>query len=252
MDYGLKGKRAVVLGASRGLGAASAVLLAAEGAQVIAVSRSGKVPEGAAGEITGRALDLSDQAAVAAFAAELAGAGIDILVNNCGGPKAGPARGQSRDNWQAAFDAMALPVFALTEAVIGPMTERGWGRIVTIGSSGVEMPIPGLALSNGIRASVAGWSKTLAAEVAASGVTVNMVLPGRIDTERVAELDAGKASKLGKTAEEVAAASRATIPAGRYGRPEEFAAAVAFLCSTPASYITGSMIRVDGGLIGSL
>lgn len=252
MDFGLAGKQAVVLGASRGLGAATALALAAEGAQVLALSRSGTLPEGAPANVTARAADLSDPAVVAQLCAGLAEAKIDILVNNSGGPAAGPARGQSRDAWQAAFDAMAVPLFALTDAVLPGMAERGWGRIVTIGSSGIEVPIPGLALSNGIRASVAGWSKTLAAEVAAQGVTVNMVLPGRIATDRVAELDAIRAGKTGQSVDAVEAASRATIPVGRYGRPEEFAAAVAFLCSTQASYITGSMIRVDGGMIRSL
>ena len=249
MDYGLSGKRALVLGGSRGLGAACAALLAAEGVEVLAASRSGSA-SGAG--ITGVALDLADEAAVSDMAARLADAPGDILINNCGGPKAGPARGQSPQAWRAAFDAMATPVFRLTDAALPGMEAAGWGRIVTIGSSGIEVPIPALALSNGVRGAMAGWSKTLAAEVAARGITVNMVLPGRIATDRLAELDGIKAEKSGQSVEEVQAASRATIPAGRYGRPEEFAAAVAFLCSVQAGYITGSMIRVDGGMIRSL
>ncbi|HBS98432.1 MAG: SDR family oxidoreductase [Salipiger marinus] len=249
MDYGLSGKRALVLGGSRGLGAACAALLAAEGVEVLAASRSGSA-SGAG--ITGVALDLADEAAVSDMAARLADAPVDILINNCGGPKAGPARGQSPQAWRAAFDAMATPVFRLTDAALPGMEAAGWGRIVTIGSSGIEVPIPALALSNGVRGAMAGWSKTLAAEVAARGITVNMVLPGRIATDRLAELDGIKAEKSGQSVEEVQAASRATIPAGRYGRPEEFAAAVAFLCSMQAGYITGSMIRVDGGMIRSL
>ncbi|SDI42367.1 SDR family oxidoreductase [Salipiger marinus] len=249
MDYGLSGKRALVLGGSRGLGAACAALLAAEGVEVLAASRSGSA-SGAG--ITGVALDLADEAAVSDMAARLADAPVDILINNCGGPKAGPARGQSPQAWRAAFDAMATPVFRLTDAALPGMEAAGWGRIVTIGSSGIEVPIPALALSNGVRGAMAGWSKTLAAEVAARGITVNMVLPGRIATDRLAELDGIKAEKSGQSVEEVQAASRATIPAGRYGRPEEFAAAVAFLCSVQAGYITGSMIRVDGGMIRSL
>ena len=249
MDYGLSGKRALVLGGSRGLGAACAALLAAEGVEVLAASRSGSA-SGAG--ITGVALDLADEEAVSDMAARLADAPVDILINNCGGPKAGPARGQSPQAWRAAFDAMATPVFRLTDAALPGMEAAGWGRIVTIGSSGIEVPIPALALSNGVRGAMAGWSKTLAAEVAARGITVNMVLPGRIATDRLAELDGIKAEKSGQSMEEVQAASRATIPAGRYGRPEEFAAAVAFLCSMQAGYITGSMIRVDGGMIRSL
>ena len=132
------------------------------------------------------------------------------------------------------------------------MRERRWGRVVTIGSSGILQPIPGLALSNSVRGAIASWSKTLADEVAAQGVTVNMVLPGRIATDRVAELDAIRANNSGQSVEEIRAASCKTIPLGRYGKPTEFAAAVAFLCSAQASYITGSMMRVDGGLIRGL
>jgi 3-oxoacyl-[acyl-carrier protein] reductase len=147
---------------------------------------------------------------------------------------------------------MATSIFSLTDALLPSMIERGFGRIITIGSSGVVAPLPNLALSNGVRAAVAGWSKTLAAEVAASGVTVNMVLPGRIATDRVRELDEGKARRSNASLDEVEAESRATIPIGRYGRPEEFAAVVAFLASRQASYVTGSMIRADGGLLRSL
>ena len=234
MDFGITGKKALVIGASRGLGAASATLLAAEGAHVIAASRSGTAP---ADDMEGVALNLSDAASV------------EALINNCGGPPAGPAKGQSTAAWQTAFDAMATPLFQLTEAALPGMTTRGWGRIVTIGSSGVIQPISGLALSNGVRGAIAGWSKTLSSEVAEAGITVNMVLPGRIATDRVAELDSSKAKKSGSTLEDVQKASRKTIPVGRYGAPEEFGAVVAFLCSQQAGYVTGSMIRVDGGMI---
>lgn len=249
MDLGLAGKKALVLGASRGLGAASATLLAAEGASVIAASRSGTAP---APGTEGLALDLTDAGAVSALVERLAEEKVDILVNNCGGPAAGPARDQGTAAWHAAFDATATPIFALTDAALPGMIEKGWGRIVTIGSSGVVQPIPNLALSNGVRGAMAGWSKTLAEEVAPHGITVNMVLPGRIATDRVAELDGNRAAKSGTTLDAVQEASRKTIPAGRYGQPEEFGAVVTFLCSTQAGYVTGSMLRVDGGLIRGL
>jgi 3-oxoacyl-[acyl-carrier protein] reductase len=132
------------------------------------------------------------------------------------------------------------------------MRERGWGRILTIASSGVVQPIPNLVISNALRSSIVGWSKTLASEVAKEGITVNLVLPGRIQTDRVEELDAANAKAQGKSIEDIAAAAQAGIPAGRYGRVEEFADTVCFLASERASYITGAMIRVDGGAVRSV
>ncbi|MBF9036682.1 SDR family oxidoreductase [Rhodobacterales bacterium HKCCE2091] len=258
MDLGLEGKRALVLGASRGLGAACARELALEGAQVFAAARTADAigdwadAAGVSDRVTPVPLDLSDAAAVTALAERMAGERIDILVNNSGGPAAGPAKGQDPAKWSGAFGSMALPIFTITDALLPGMIERGFGRIITIGSSGVVAPIPNLALSNGVRGAIAGWSKTLASEVAGSGVTVNMVLPGRIGTDRVGELDEAAAKRTGRSVEEVAAASRATIPAGRYGDPAEFAAVVGFLASTRASYVTGSMIRVDGGMLKNL
>ncbi|WP_323769767.1 SDR family oxidoreductase [Antarctobacter sp.] len=249
MDLGLNGKTALVLGASRGLGAASAKLLAAEGVHVIAASRSGTAPEE---DMEGLSLDLSDAAAVSALVERLGKQPVDILVNNCGGPAAGPAKGQGAGAWQAAFESMASPLFDITDASLPGMIAKGWGRVVTIGSSGVVQPIPNLALSNGVRGAIAGWSKTLAEEVAPHGITVNMVLPGRIATDRVAQLDGIKAEKTGTSLDAVQEASRKTIPAGRYGTPEEFGAMVTFLCSVQAAYVTGSMLRVDGGMIRGL
>ncbi|AJY46290.1 SDR family oxidoreductase [Martelella endophytica] len=258
MDFGLKGKRALVLGASQGLGAACAKELALEGASVIAAARNTEAIEKWVAEarleeeVRAVKLDLADEKAVAAFAEEMSSAGIDIVVNNCGGPAAGPARGQSRAAWLAAFEAMALPVMQITDALLAGMAERGFGRVITIGSSGILSPIPGLALSNGVRGAIAGWSKTLASEVAGDGITVNMVLPGRIATDRVASLDAIKAKKQNTSVEAVEKGSKATIPAGRYGDPAEFAAVAAFLASARASFVNGSMIRVDGGMLKQL
>lgn len=260
MDLGLNGKRALVLGASRGLGAASAKALAREGATVIAAARSiddtkawiaQEAPE-VASRLSAAKLDLSDRASVDALADELLPQGVDILVNNSGGPPPGAAAEIGLDLWQQQFAAMAGHIFHLSGRLLPAMLERGWGRVITIASSGVEQPIPNLALSNSLRMAVVGWSKTLAAEVAAKGVTVNLVLPGRIHTDRVDQLDGAAAAKQGKSREDIAKASQAAIPAGRYGRPEEFADAVAFLASARASYITGSKLRVDGGMIRGL
>ncbi len=248
MDFGLKGKRALVLGASRGLGAACSRELASEGAHVFAAARSVDRIEARDG-IDALGLDLSDASAVADLGARMAEENIDILINNGGGPPPGPAQGQEPAGWTRAFQDMAAPLMAMTDAVLPGMKARGWGRVITIASSGVIAPIPNLAQSNVVRSALVGWSKTLASEVAADGVTVNMVLPGRIGTDRVDELDAARAKREGLDIEEVRRQSRGTIPAGRYGEPEEFAAMVAFLASTRASYVTGSMLRVDGGMI---
>ncbi|QCI99333.1 SDR family oxidoreductase [Agrobacterium larrymoorei] len=252
MDLGISGKSALVLGASRGLGAAIAASLTAEGVKVYAAARNaGNIEK--SDNIIPLTVDLSDKASVSALIDTLRQkGGVDILVNNSGGPKAGPAVGQSADAWVSAFETMATSIFTITDAMLEGMISRKWGRIITVGSSGVEQPIPNLALSNGVRAAVAGWSKTLAAEVAQHGITVNMILPGRIDTDRVRELDGIKAKNTGADIESVQEASKKDIPIGRYGKPEEFAAVATFLASAKASYVTGSSIRVDGGMIKGL
>ena len=168
------------------------------------------------------------------------------------GPKPGAAATLSADDIAAAFEQLVKPHHALVSQVLPGMRERRWGRILAVGSSGVVAPLPNLAVSNTGRAALAGYLKTLAAEVALDAVTVNMLLPGRIATDRVAELDHAAAKRRGTTAEEIQLESRKTIPARRYGEPEEFGAAAAFLCSAPASYITGVALRCDGGLIRGL
>ena len=177
---------------------------------------------------------------------------IDILVNNTGGPAPSLASETPIETWRQQFDAMVVSVIAITGAVLPSMRRRGWGRIITSASSGVLTPIPNLAVSNALRSALVGWSKTLAREVARDGVTVNIVAPGRIATARVRSLDEARAAREGRPVEQVAAASAADIPVGRYGRPEEYASVVAFLASAELSYVTGSLIRVDGGLIPSI
>ena len=259
MDLGLKGRRAFVLGASRGLGKAIALTLAAEGANVVIAGREAGRTSAVAEEIRGRGgnaetllFDLSDRTSTNAALAGLGDVAIDILVNNSGGPPPGPIADTGSEVWRRQFEAMVDSLFAVTARFLPGMRQRRFGRIVNIVSSGVVQPIPNLGISNALRAAIVGWAKTLAGEVAADGVTVNSVLPGRISTDRVAELDAAAAQRSGKTVAEVAAQARANIPAGRYGEPREFADVVAFLASERASYVTGSLIRVDGGMIRSV
>ena len=153
------------------------------------------------------------------------------------------------ESWKAQIDTMLIRVIEITNLCIEDMKAAGWGRILTVASSGVVQPIPNLAMSNTIRSSLVGWSKSLSNETASQGITVNMLLPGRILTARLAQLDKADAERTGKTVEEVAAAGQATIPAGRYGTVEEFGSVGAFLCSEPASYMTGGLVRCDGGAI---
>ncbi len=258
MDLGLKGKTALVCAASSGLGAAIALGLAREGAHVAICGTNAQKLEAQAqamrafgGAVLALRWDLADLGAIepniARIEAELGP--IDLLVNNTGGPPPSPAGGQAIDLWQSQFQAMVLSVIAITDRVLPGMRARGFGRVLTSASMGTIAPIANLGISNTLRASLVGWSKTLASEVARDGVTVNVLSPGRIDTDRVRALDAARASREGTTPQAVAEASRKTIPAGRYGRPEEYADAALFLLSERASYITGSNIRVDGGLI---
>ncbi|MDH2328948.1 SDR family oxidoreductase [Cereibacter sp. SYSU M97828] len=259
MDLQLRNRRALVLASSRGLGLGVASALVAEGAHVLLTGRDAARLQSAAEALSssgpGRAdwvtCDLSKKGAVDTLVGAVADkmGGIDILVNNSGGPAPGPVAASQPDQWQAGFGMMVEPLVALTHALLPQMRAQKWGRILTLGSSGVEQPIPNLGISNSLRGALAGWSKTLAAEVAGEGVTANMLIPGRIHTDRVDELDAAAGARSGLTQAEVAAASRATIPAGRYGRIEEFAAVAAFLVSGAASYVTGSIVRCDGGMI---
>jgi 3-oxoacyl-[acyl-carrier protein] reductase len=261
MDLGIKGRRALVLGGNRGIGLGIAKALAAEGADVALAARDAERLALAAAEIRAAgpvkvetaAIDLAKTAELPAFARRVADSfgPIDMLVNNTGGPPYGGAAGRPLDEWRASFRDMVLSVIAVTDALLPAMRARRWGRVLTIVSSGVIQPIPVLALSNSLRAAIVGWSKTLATEVAADGVTVNVLVPGRIDTERVRITDEHVADRDKISSVEAARRSTATIPMGRYGTVEEIAAVAAFVLSERASYVTGSMVRVDGGIVRS-
>ena len=261
MDLGIKGRTALVLGAGGGLGGAIARTLAREGAKVAVADLDAAAAEktvsaitGAGGKALAMAWDLADLSVIDANVSKIESglAPVDILVNNTGGPPPTPASGQDPALWSKHFQAMVLSVIAITDRVLPGMRSRKWGRIVTSTSSGVVAPIPNLAISNALRLSLVGWSKTLAREVGRDGITVNIVLPGRIATPRIAFLDEQRAKRENRPVAQVTAESTASIPLGRYGEPQEYGDVVAFLASERAAYLTGSTIRVDGGLIPSI
>jgi 3-oxoacyl-[acyl-carrier protein] reductase len=260
MDLGIRGRRALVLGGNRGIGFGIAQALAQEGVDVaIAARDEARLAQAAQAlrvhgtRIETATIDLERTDALAAFAENLTGrfGGIDILVNNTGGPAYGGASNRPLQEWSDRFQDMVLSVIALTDALLPGMRQRKWGRIVTVISSGVIQPIPILGISNTLRASLVAWSKTLSMEIAADGVTANILVPGRIDTERVRLTDAANAKQQGISVDEVMKRSHATIPLGRYGRVEEIGAAVTFMASMQAAYMTGAMMRVDGGIVRS-
>lgn len=256
MELGLKGKRAIVMAASRGLGFASALGLAREGCRLIVCSRDRARIEAAAAaiakdtgaEVKALVADVSSaseakrlvDAAVAAYG------GLEIVVHNAGGPPAGETLQMTEEQWQKAFEQNLLSFTRIVGAAAPEMKKAGYGRVLTIASSSIKQPIPNLALSNALRAGVWGIAKTLSRELAPQGILVNVIAPGRIDTERIAELDQANAQKSGKSIEDVRKASVGSIPLGRLGRPEELANLVVFLASEAGSYITGQAITVDG------
>jgi 3-oxoacyl-[acyl-carrier protein] reductase len=253
VDLGLQGRTALVIGASRGLGRAIAASLAREGARVAIASRSRERIEEAAAAIAEQATgsidppsafvaDASDLERLPALAAEVEEAlgPIDILVANAGGPPLGGALEHDRNEWEQAYRSLVLAPKVLANAVVPGMRERGWGRIVNVGSTSTREPIPFLNLSNSHRMAAVGFLKTLAREVAGDGITVNTVATGRFATERLASMSSMEA---------VEEAAKTEVPAGRLGRPEEYGDLVAFLCSERAAYITGTVIPIDGGIL---
>ena len=256
MEFALKGKRAIVMAASRGLGYASALGLAREGCRLVICSRdqaridaaAASIRKDTGAEVKALVADVSSGAEAKRLvdAAVSAYGGLEIVVHNAGGPPAGETLAMTEEQWQKAFEQNLLSFTRIAGAAVPEMKKAGYGRILTIASSSIKQPIPNLALSNALRAGVWGTAKTLSRELAPHGILVNVIAPGRIDTERIAELDAANAQKSGKSVEDVRNASVAGIPLGRLGKPEELANLVVFLASQAGSYITGQAITVDG------
>ncbi|HEX6928720.1 MAG TPA: SDR family oxidoreductase [Gammaproteobacteria bacterium] len=253
MNLDLTGHRALVCGASVGIGRATAVELAGLGARITVMARSADALKQVVDALPGTGhdslvADFDDTGALEALAAnELAGRGYTVLINNAGGPPGGPIANARPDDFLAAFRRHLVANQLLAQSLLPGMRERQYGRIVNVVSTSVYEPIPGLGVSNTIRAAVAGWAKTLSREVAGGGITVNNVLPGFTRTQRLANLFAAKAEKTGQLPDAVAQEALDSVPAGRFAEPEETAAAIAFLASPAAAYITGVSLPVDGG-----
>jgi 3-oxoacyl-[acyl-carrier protein] reductase len=261
MDLSLTGKRALVGGASRGIGQAAAIELALLGASITCVARNEdrlletiRLLDTSNGQ-THHALagDAGDPETLAGSVAELAATSpYHIVVNNTGGPPDGPANTASPEEFKTAFTQHVLCNQLILAAVLPGMREAGYGRIINVISTSVKQPIPGLGVSNTIRGAVANWAKTLASELGPDGITVNNVLPGFTDTDRLADIVNSSASRSGRTREQTMAAMKLTVPLRRFAKAEETASAIAFLASPAASYINGINLPVDGGRTGSL
>lgn len=262
MDLGIKDRVALVAAASRGIGFAAARELAREGARVFLCSRdegrasaaAQKIHDETGATVAGIGADVTDAHAAEGFislARERAGP-IDILVTNAGGPPASSFADAELEMFRKAFELNALSAIRLAKLVLPEMQARKWGRIINITSVSVKQPIDGLLFSNTVRAALTGWAKTVSTEVAADNVTVNNVAPGYTLTEHQDEVAEARGGALGKPKEEMIAGWASQVPMGRLATPEEIAAAVAFLASERASYITGVTLQVDGGWVRSL
>ena len=261
MDLGIQGKVALVIASSRGLGQAMAVALAREGVKVAVTGRNAEglqqsvdLIEAAGGKALALHWDLSDASVIDELISRVEKelGPIDILINNTGGPPPTPAAGQDPALWHKSFNDMVLSLIAITDRVLPGMRQRKWGRIITSTTSGAIAPIKNLAISNTLRAALLAWSKTLATEVAADGITVNIIMPGRVATDRLRQLDEARAKRENMSYEAVVKASLSQIPIGRYGDPREYGDAAAFLASQNASFITGTVMRIDGGQIQAI
>jgi 3-oxoacyl-[acyl-carrier protein] reductase len=250
MDLGINGRVALVMGASKGIGRGIAEVLAREGAKVAVASRSRErldaVVEELGPDVAAFAADAGNLDRLRELPGEVEAAlgPIDILVANTGGPPTGGPLDNSVEEWETAYRSLVLGVRVLVEEVLPGMRERGWGRIVNVGSNSTVEPVPTLAISNSVRQAAVGFLKTLSREVAADGITVNTVVTGKFATDRLAE-------NMGSM-EEAERSARETVPAKRLGLPEEFGDLVAFLASDRAAYVNGTTIPIDGGLLRSI
>ncbi|WP_043337694.1 SDR family oxidoreductase [Belnapia moabensis] len=259
MDLGLKGRRALVMGGTKGLGRSIADALAAEGTALVISGRDqGRLDEAAAAlkaagapSATGIVADVATSADMDRLAdgAIAAMGGVDILVLNHGGPPPCTASQITEEALFEWFQHIVVSPIRIANRLIPAMRERGWGRVIVVGSTGMQHPIPTLALSNTLRASIWGWLKTLSGEVAPDGVTMNVLAPGTIQTDRVTQTSTARARQKNISLEEALAEAATEIPAGRLGTPADYGPMGAFLASERGAYITGSMIRVDGGRV---
>jgi 3-oxoacyl-[acyl-carrier protein] reductase len=262
MDMGIKGKTAVVCGASRGLGRACADVLAAEGVNLVLCSRNFENIFNAARSISetfgvetvpiAADISLPESPEKVAHEAIKKFGGIDILINNAGGPPPGTFDITGDDNWEKAFNLTLMSAVRMTRAVLPYMKEKKWGRIVNLTSISVKQPIQNLLLSNSLRSAVIGMAKTLSQEAGHHNILVNNIATGNFDTERLRSIFSARAKARNISEEQALKEAESSIPLGRLGKPEELAWLVTFLASERASYITGSTIQVDGGLCGGI
>lgn len=260
MNIDLQGKTAVVCGSTAGIGKAIAMQLAASGAQVILLARNTEKLQQVLQELPNQqcnhnayTADFSDNTSVLTAAVKIAtDYTVSILVNNTGGPAAGPAHTAQAEEYISAFHNHLINNHNLMQTFLPAMKSEGYGRIINVISTSVKLPLPNLGVSNTIRGAVGNWAKTLANELGSFGITVNNILPGATETERLGNIISGKSTKTGISQSEITEEMLAEIPAGRFGKPEEVAYAACFIASNKASYINGTNVVVDGGRTGNL